>query len=89
MMTGETARPIFPYFTPFENGEDVARKISKGFRFRFVSYNILAQVYVKSIFFPHSPSSCLKWKARSLAVLTDLKNLNSDFLCVQSRTDHK
>jgi len=27
---------------------------------RIVSYNILAQSYVKSVSFPHSPSPCLR-----------------------------
>ncbi|KAK1554674.1 hypothetical protein Q3G72_015675 [Acer saccharum] len=39
--------------------------------------------YVKSSLFPHSPPSCLKWKNRSEAVLTVLKNLGADFLCLQ------
>ncbi|XP_020589740.1 carbon catabolite repressor protein 4 homolog 4 isoform X2 [Phalaenopsis equestris] len=82
------AGPVIPIFTPLDDGGDDAIKNSDGFRFRFVSYNILAQVYVKSVYFPHSPSSCLKWKARSLAVLTDLKNLNADFLCVQELDEY-
>ncbi|XVE57248.1 hypothetical protein DITRI_Ditri04bG0076400 [Diplodiscus trichospermus] len=52
-------------------------------KFRLVSYNILAQVYVKSSLFPHSPSPCLRWKARSQAILTLLKNLGADFFCLQ------
>ncbi|KAK6158598.1 hypothetical protein DH2020_005912 [Rehmannia glutinosa] len=53
------------------------------FKFRLVSYNILAQAYVKSAYFPHSPAPSLKWKARSQAILTVLKNLEADFLCLQ------
>ncbi|KAJ0025365.1 hypothetical protein Pint_07304 [Pistacia integerrima] len=30
-----------------------------GVNISLVSYNILAQVYVKSSLFPHSPSACL------------------------------
>ncbi|CAN7056015.1 unnamed protein product [Brassica oleracea var. botrytis] len=52
-------------------------------RFRLVSYNILAQVYVKSSLFPHSPPACLKWKARSHAILSVLKKLQADFFCLQ------
>ncbi|XVE99999.1 hypothetical protein REPUB_Repub03eG0248600 [Reevesia pubescens] len=52
-------------------------------RFRLVSYNILAQVYVKSSLFPHSPSPCLRWKARSQAILTLLKHLGPHFFCLQ------
>ncbi|KMZ57508.1 Glucose-repressible alcohol dehydrogenase transcriptional effector [Zostera marina] len=54
-----------------------------GFKFRVISYNILAQVYVKSSNFPHSPPSCLKWKTRSNAVSEVLKSFNADFLCLQ------
>ncbi|XP_018447459.2 carbon catabolite repressor protein 4 homolog 4-like [Raphanus sativus] len=54
-----------------------------GINLRLVSYNILAQVYVKSSFFPHSPPACLKWKARSHAILSVLKTLQADFFCLQ------
>ncbi|KAL0310396.1 UNVERIFIED_CONTAM: Carbon catabolite repressor protein 44 [Sesamum calycinum] len=37
----------------------------------------------ESTYFPHSPAPCLKWKARSQAILTILKNLEADFLCLQ------
>ncbi|KAE8649975.1 carbon catabolite repressor protein 4 homolog 4 [Cucumis sativus] len=70
-------------FISVEGADIYSRSKSDGIRFRFVSYNILAQVYVKSSFFPHSPSSCLKWKARSQAILAVLKNLEADFLCLQ------
>lgn len=50
---------------------------------RVVSYNILAQAYVKSALFPHSPSACLRWKARSQAVLKRLLSFKADFLCLQ------
>lgn len=50
---------------------------------RVVSYNILAQVYVKSVLFPHSPSPCLRWKARSQAILERLLSLKADILCLQ------
>jgi CCR4-NOT transcription complex subunit 6 len=57
--------------------------VFSGIRFRLVSYNILAQVYVKSALLPHSPPACLKWKARSHAILSVLKNLQADFFCLQ------
>ncbi|XP_022976793.1 carbon catabolite repressor protein 4 homolog 4 isoform X1 [Cucurbita maxima] len=72
-----------PKFISVEGADIYSRSKSDGIRFRFVSYNILAQVYVKSSFFPHSPSSCLRWKARSQAILAVLKNLEADFLCLQ------
>ncbi|THU69518.1 hypothetical protein C4D60_Mb08t15240 [Musa balbisiana] len=59
-----------------------------GFKFRFISYNILAQVYVKSSYFQHSPSSCLKWKARSQAILMNFKNFDADFLCIQELDEY-
>ncbi|KAI3924531.1 hypothetical protein MKX01_037971 [Papaver californicum] len=61
--------------------------LSKGLRFR-VSYNILGQCYVKSSYFPHSPKPCLRFKARSEAVWSTLKNLESDFLCIQELDEY-
>lgn len=77
------AAPIIPKFISVEGVDINSRSIPDGFRFSLVSYNILAQVYVKSSLFPHSPSPCLKWKARSQAILTVLRNLGADFLCLQ------
>ncbi|XP_038899225.1 carbon catabolite repressor protein 4 homolog 4 isoform X1 [Benincasa hispida] len=75
--------PKHPKFISVEGADIYSRSKSDGIRFRFVSYNILAQVYVKSCYFPHSPSICLKWKARSQAILAVLKNLEADFFCLQ------
>ncbi|XP_048320533.1 carbon catabolite repressor protein 4 homolog 4 isoform X2 [Ziziphus jujuba] len=72
----------FPKFVSVE-GSDIFSRSKPGIKFSLVSYNILAQVYVKSSLFPHSPPPCLKWKARSRAVLAILKNLEADFLCLQ------
>lgn len=58
------------------------------FKLRIISYNILAQVFVKSSYFPHSPSSCLKWKARSESILKVLKGVKSDFLCIQELDEY-
>ncbi|KAK8603927.1 hypothetical protein V6N13_096392 [Hibiscus sabdariffa] len=74
--------PIVREFVSVEGGSD-ARGQADAIRFRLVSYNILAQVYVKSSLFPHSPSPCLRWKARSQAILTLLKNLGADFFSLQ------
>ncbi|XWS49386.1 hypothetical protein CRYUN_Cryun13aG0159400 [Craigia yunnanensis] len=76
------AAPIIREFVRVDGGASV-RGQPDGIRFRLVSYNILAQVYVKSSLFPHSPSPCLRWKARSQAILTLLKNLRADFFCLQ------
>ncbi|GFP81561.1 carbon catabolite repressor protein 4 homolog 4 [Phtheirospermum japonicum] len=75
--------PICRKFVPVEQSEISSIGKHDAFKFRLVSYNILAQAYVKSSYFPHSPAPCLKWKARSQAVLTVLKNLEADFLCLQ------
>ncbi|XP_072962728.1 carbon catabolite repressor protein 4 homolog 4 isoform X2 [Typha angustifolia] len=82
------AQSISPKFISLEKGRHAAESICTGFRFRLVSYNILAQVYVKSSSFPHSPSSCLKWKSRSQAILADLKNIDADFLCIQELDEY-
>ncbi|CAL9776632.1 unnamed protein product [Musa acuminata subsp. burmannicoides] len=81
------AKPICSRFIHLEDSQDVANA-SNGFKFRFISYNILAQVYVKSSYFQHSPSSCLKWKARSQAILIDFKNFDADFLCIQELDEY-
>ncbi|KAF9626750.1 hypothetical protein IFM89_038968 [Coptis chinensis] len=74
-----------PKFKPLDK---YAKQNDNGNKFRIVSYNILAQVFVKSSYFPHSPSPCLRWKARSQAVLTVLKSLESDFLCLQELDEY-
>ncbi|KAI3468486.1 hypothetical protein Pfo_025149 [Paulownia fortunei] len=78
-----TPRPICRKFVPVEQSEVTSISKHAGFKFRLISYNILAQAYVKSASFPHSPAPCLKWKARSQAILTILKSLEADFLCLQ------
>ncbi|WRX18759.1 Endonuclease/exonuclease/phosphatase - like 9 [Theobroma cacao] len=75
--------PIIREFVDVEGGDIRSRGQSDGIRFRLVSYNILAQAYVKSSLFPHSPSPSLRWKDRSQAILTLLKNLGADFFCLQ------
>uniref|UniRef100_A0A7C9DYK7 Poly(A)-specific ribonuclease n=2 Tax=Opuntia streptacantha TaxID=393608 RepID=A0A7C9DYK7_OPUST len=77
------AVPIVPKFVPMKQSEITSINMPEGNKFSIVSYNILAQAYVKSAFFPHSPKPCLRWKARSQALLTVLKGLEVDFLCLQ------
>ncbi|XP_044450209.1 carbon catabolite repressor protein 4 homolog 4 isoform X2 [Aegilops tauschii subsp. strangulata] len=48
-----------PRFAPLPTAQSEADAGADGYQFRLVSYNILAQVYVKSAFFPHSPSASL------------------------------
>ncbi|PUZ66170.1 hypothetical protein GQ55_3G285100 [Panicum hallii var. hallii] len=73
---------------PTEQSESQTDAGAAGYQFRLVSYNILAQVYVKSTFFPHSPSACLKWKSRSKAVLTELKSFDADLMCIQELDEY-
>ncbi|GMH09624.1 hypothetical protein Nepgr_011465 [Nepenthes gracilis] len=83
------AEPLCPKFTPVEQTGINSTSNPEGFKFSVVSYNILAQVYVKREFFPHSPSPCLKWKARSQAVLGLLKSLRADFFCLQEVDEYE
>ncbi|CAI8588351.1 unnamed protein product [Vicia faba] len=75
--------PKFPKFISVEATDIHSRTKPDGFRFSLVSYNILAQAYVKSIIFPYSPRSSLKWNRRSNSILDVLKNLGADFFCLQ------
>lgn len=43
---------------------------------------------MKSAFFPHSPSACLKWKTRSKAVLSELKSFEADLMCIQELDEY-
>ncbi|KAE8813284.1 carbon catabolite repressor protein 44-like [Hordeum vulgare] len=78
-----------PRFSPLPTARSEPDAGADGHQFRLVSYNILAQVYVKSAFFPHSPSASLKWKARSKAVLTELKSFNADLMCIQELDEYE
>ncbi|CAL9216983.1 unnamed protein product [Arabidopsis halleri] len=83
MSTNPAIEPKVRKFESVEGADIGSRSISDGIKFRLVSYNILAQVYVKSALLPHSPPACLKWKARSHAILSVLRNLKADFFCLQ------
>ncbi|XP_014519410.1 carbon catabolite repressor protein 4 homolog 4 isoform X3 [Vigna radiata var. radiata] len=78
-----SSAPASRKFVSVEGSDIHSRSKPDGFRFSLVSYNILAQVYVKSSSFPHSPSSSLKWKPRSNTILEVLKDLGADFFCLQ------
>ncbi|XAR70770.1 Poly(A)-specific ribonuclease [Bertholletia excelsa] len=78
-----TVAPLCPKFIPAEQSEIPLMSKPDGFKFRLISYNILAQAYAKGEQFPHSPSPCRKWKTRSQAILTLLKSLAADFFCLQ------
>lgn len=83
-----TPAPLSPKFVPAEKSGITSVSKSDGFKFSLVSYNILAQAYVKGDLFSHSPRPCLKWKARSQAILTVLKSLGADFLCLQELDEY-
>jgi CCR4-NOT transcription complex subunit 6 len=51
--------------------------------FRVCSWNVLAQVYTRSSWFPWAPSASLKWKTRSGALLRDIAVLSPDVLLLQ------
>ncbi|KAL5565490.1 hypothetical protein UlMin_028654 [Ulmus minor] len=89
MSATPTPQPQFPKFISVEDIDCSATSEPNSTRFRLISYNILAQAYVKSSIFPHSPAPCLKWKARSQTVLTVLKNLGADFLCLQEVDEYE
>ncbi|MCO5590468.1 hypothetical protein L7F22_044438 [Adiantum nelumboides] len=79
-MVSNTSTPGYkPIFAPLSNSS-TSDEVSS---FRIVSYNVLAQSYVKSANFPHSPSPCLRWKARSKALLERLLSFRADILCLQ------
>ncbi|XP_071729130.1 carbon catabolite repressor protein 4 homolog 4 [Rutidosis leptorrhynchoides] len=84
----DTPTPVYPKFVPVEQNKITSVSKSDAFTFRLVSYNILAQAYVKSIVFPHSPSPCLKWKARSPIILDVVKSLDADILCLQELDEY-
>ncbi|CAO2827317.1 unnamed protein product [Amaranthus hypochondriacus] len=81
-------KPWRPKFIPVEQSQITSISSSEAYRFSVVSYNILAQVFVKSSYFPHSPRPCLRWKARSEAVLAALRALDVDFLCLQELDEY-
>ncbi|KAG0600259.1 hypothetical protein M758_11G019300 [Ceratodon purpureus] len=77
-----------PTFIPIQSPEQPEVSSSSPL-VRIVSYNILAQSYVKSISFPHSPSPCLRWKNRSKAVLERLLSFDADVLCLQELDEYE
>ncbi|CAK9854912.1 unnamed protein product [Sphagnum jensenii] len=82
MMSARASKWV-PTFVPIHPTDHHAVAPHPPSLIRIISYNILAQAYVKSSLFPHSPSSCLRWKARSEAILERLLSFDADFLCLQ------
>ena len=54
---------------------------------RVATYNVLAQCYTRSSWFPWSPSASLKWKQRGAALLRDIDALSADVLLLQECED--
>lgn len=50
---------------------------------RVCTWNMLAQVYTRSSWFPWAPPAALKWKARSAALARDIADLRCDLLLLQ------
>ncbi|KAH8966345.1 hypothetical protein BDL97_03G020800 [Sphagnum fallax] len=82
MMSAKASKWV-PTFVPIHPTDHHAVAPHPPSLIRIISYNILAQAYVKSSLFPHSPSLCLRWKARSEAILERLLSFDADFLCLQ------
>ncbi|KAK1403011.1 carbon catabolite repressor protein 4-like [Heracleum sosnowskyi] len=83
-----TTGPITRKFIPVEHSQLDSGSETHGSKLRLVSFNILAQAYVKSSLFPHSPGPCLKWKARCQALLTVLRSFEADILCLQELDEY-
>lgn len=51
--------------------------------FRLVSYNILANSYVKPEWYTHIDSKFLKWDTRRLALVEKIESFDADVICLQ------
>ncbi|OQS03834.1 hypothetical protein THRCLA_03870 [Thraustotheca clavata] len=69
---------------PIEESKDAA-----GPRFSLMSFNVLAQCYVRSAFFPYCDKRFLKWKTRSLLLKGQMASMHPspDIVCFQE-CDH-
>lgn len=56
--------------------------VRSAFKFRLISYNILAQTLVRRKLFPNS-GEALKWKNRQFVLKAELGHYQSDVLCLQ------
>lgn len=50
---------------------------------RVVSWNVLAQVYTRSSWFPHAPAPSIRWKRRFQTIAFYLKHLRADIYLLQ------
>ncbi|KAI9194661.1 hypothetical protein LWI28_025960 [Acer negundo] len=69
---------VCPKFVPAEGAT----------RFRLVSYNMLAESYIRFPYYSYCPPGCLDGRNRSKATLTLLRELQSDFLCLQELDEY-
>lgn len=58
-------------------------KSSSSKTFSICSYNVLAQVYVRQIYFPYAKHINLTQKYRRENLMKEMKNLNADIFCLQ------
>ncbi|KAH7429869.1 hypothetical protein KP509_09G069400 [Ceratopteris richardii] len=93
MVSNTSTAEYKPIFVPIKDSKSVygtGSTFDEGVQtIRLVSYNILAQVYVKSACFPHAPSHCLRWKVRSRAILERLLSFKADILCLQELDEYE
>ncbi|ETW00968.1 hypothetical protein, variant [Aphanomyces invadans] len=68
-----------------EEGDDDIPTASTGVTFTLMTYNVLAQCYVKSSFFPYCDPKALRWKRRSAMLIGQIKAFSPrpDILCLQ------
>lgn len=60
-----------------------------GFRFRVLSYNILAELYATKQFYPYCDSWILSWPYRRCMLLQELDEAQGDIVCLQEvQADH-
>jgi mRNA deadenylase 3'-5' endonuclease subunit Ccr4 len=50
---------------------------------KIVSYNVLANAYIKEDRYPRVPPQFLQWEYRSQALLSKIDSLNADLICLQ------
>ncbi|OMJ19117.1 RNA exonuclease NGL2 [Smittium culicis] len=57
--------------------------------FSIMSYNVLSQKNIRRTMFPYASSNSLKWKFRKGNLLSEIKHLRPDIICLQEVTiDH-
>jgi len=63
--------------------------MSSSFRFRIMSYNILAEMLATKQYYPYCDSWVLSWPYRKTLILQELSEMQSDICCLQEvQADH-